>query len=148
MPVASRVAVGVKLEKLITYFGFFSSRAGMMSSKVTLSIVHDDPEHRADVLGQLEVPADDLTAAVDVFVRRVRRVACDLERLHRLDRRRDLVGDARLGGGLGARQDRARAPAGAHHEHGKGQGGDGGAPGAVEVVGSREGVHLVANCAP
>jgi hypothetical protein len=107
-----------------------------------------DPEHRADVLGQLEVPPDQLPVGIRVLVRRVRRVGGDHERLQLLDRRRDLVGDARLGGGLGARQDRAGAPAGAHHDHGKGQGGEGGAPGAVEVGGSGESVHLVANCAP
>ena len=43
IPEDSRLAVGVKLEKLITYLGLFSSSAGMMSSKVTLAMVHETP---------------------------------------------------------------------------------------------------------
>ncbi len=35
--------MGVKLEKLITYLGFFASSAGMMSSKVTSWMVHETP---------------------------------------------------------------------------------------------------------
>src|SRR5450631_2141323 len=43
MPLASRALVGVKLEKAIWYFAGFSSRAGMMSEKVTLLIVQGTP---------------------------------------------------------------------------------------------------------
>src|ERR1019366_1987476 len=43
IPEASRSAVGVKLEKLIAYLGFFASIAGMMSSKVTSWTVHETP---------------------------------------------------------------------------------------------------------
>src|ERR1700686_3754534 len=43
MPLASRALVGVKLEKAIWYFAGLSSKAGMMSEKVTLLIVQDTP---------------------------------------------------------------------------------------------------------
>ena len=43
IPDNSRADVGVKLEKLITYFGFLASSAGMMSSKVTSWMVHVTP---------------------------------------------------------------------------------------------------------
>ncbi len=43
IPEDSRSAVGVKLEKLITYLGFLASSAGMMSSKVTSWMLHDTP---------------------------------------------------------------------------------------------------------